>query len=200
MPYTAEHKAKTRKLIIESARVLFNRHGFNDVSIDMIMEYAGLTRGGFYNHFKCKDDLFAESVTSFLMGRGAQWREEAGIDFDNLNPDMAMQMVNSYLSKEHLKDIDGQCPMIALSSDIARSSDEVKKSYQVLLEAMVNLFQRSLGDNSRETALSLAAMCVGGMVLARTIPESELALEIQQTCKHLANDFVSTPTVKSVRM
>jgi len=59
--------------------VLFNRHGFEDVSIDMIMKAASLTRGGFYNHFKTKEALYAEAVDSFLMGRGAEWREDAGI-------------------------------------------------------------------------------------------------------------------------
>ena len=51
MPYTPEHKEKTRQRIVASARRLFNRHGFTGVSIDEIMADAGLTRGGFDNHF-----------------------------------------------------------------------------------------------------------------------------------------------------
>ena len=65
MPYTAEHKARTRARIIEAARVLFNRRGFEQVSIDEIMQHAGLTRGGFYNHFASKDELYAEAIRSF---------------------------------------------------------------------------------------------------------------------------------------
>jgi len=33
MPYTAEHKHQTRKRIVQSARRLFNRNGFAEVSI-----------------------------------------------------------------------------------------------------------------------------------------------------------------------
>ena len=44
---------------------MFNRHGFEQVSIDDIMQHVGLTRGGFYNHFKSKDELYAEAVSSF---------------------------------------------------------------------------------------------------------------------------------------
>ena len=80
MPYSSEHKQQVRAKIVESARILFNRHGFEDVTIDQIMEFAGLTRGGFYNHFNSKDALYDEAVSSFLMGRGAEWRSEAGID------------------------------------------------------------------------------------------------------------------------
>jgi len=194
MPYSAEHKEKTRAKIIETARVLFNRNGFEKVTIDMIMAEAGLTRGGFYNHFKNKEALFGAAVSSFLMGRGARWRSEAGIDMTDLKPEMAHYMIDAYLSSEHLGDLDGQCPMIALPSDVARSSPEVQNSFQELLSAMVWLFDSSIAVNGKDhhqEALSLAALCVGGMVLARTLPDSELAEEIraaaQATAKQLTD-------------
>ena len=46
MPYSHEHREKIREKVVQSARLLFNRHGFNGVSIDQIMADAGLTRGG----------------------------------------------------------------------------------------------------------------------------------------------------------
>lgn len=182
MPYSPEHKKKTRAKIIEAARILFNRHGFEDVTIDLVMTEAGLTRGGFYNHFKSKEELYSLAVSSFLMGRGAEWRTSFGIDPTNPNNNMAHQMIQGYLSNEHLGDIDGQCPMIALPSDIARSNPDVQSSYQELLSSMVWLFEQDLNSKSeiaRQKALSLAALCVGGMVLARTLPDSELANEVR---------------------
>jgi len=65
MPYPAEHATRTKKRIVDSARRLFNKHGFEPVSIDQIMGEAGLTRGGFYHHFKSKDELYAAAVSSF---------------------------------------------------------------------------------------------------------------------------------------
>jgi TetR/AcrR family transcriptional repressor of nem operon len=97
MPYSKQHKQETRAKVVESARILFNRHGFDEVSIDQVMKFARLTRGGFYNHFKSKDELYSNAVSSFLMGRGAAWRDEAGIDINSLNPEMARQMLKSYL-------------------------------------------------------------------------------------------------------
>jgi TetR/AcrR family transcriptional regulator, transcriptional repressor for nem operon len=183
VPYSSEHKQKTRSRIVESARILFNRHGFENVSIDMVMTEANLTRGGFYNHFKSKEELFAAAVSSFLMGRGAQWREAAGIDPENPEPEMASQMIAGYLSPEHLGDLDGQCPMIALPSDVARSNPEVRTAYQALLTAMVGLFETSLEErrvDAHQAALVLAALCVGGMVLARTLPDWALAEEVRK--------------------
>ena len=196
MPYSSEHKQQTRARIVERARILFNRHGFENVSIDMVMAEAELTRGGFYNHFKSKEELFAAAVASFLMGRGAQWRAAAGIDPQNPAPEMASQMIAGYLSPEHLGDLDGQCPMIALPSDVSRSNPEVRAAYQSLLTAMVGLFETSLAHRSegapqpegdaRRAALVLAALCVGGMVLARTLPDSELAEEVRKAAHHEA--------------
>ena len=54
MPYPAGHRVAVKKNIITSARKLFNRHGFENVSLSQIMAGAGLTHGGFYSYFKSK--------------------------------------------------------------------------------------------------------------------------------------------------
>lgn len=200
MPYSKDHKAKTRAHIVETARKMFNQHGFEGVSIDAIMDRAGLTRGGFYNHFKNKEALYSEAVTSFLMGRGAKWRADAGIDMTGLDPQMARQMIESYLSKDHLTDVDDQCPMIALPSDVARAKDSVGQSYQVLVEAIVSLFETGLAKQSpapREAALSIAALCIGGMVLARTVPDAQLSEDIRSAAKHTALTLTQTSSAAS---
>ena len=193
MPYSKGHKQRTRERIVEAARVLFNRHGFESVTIDQVMEAAGLTRGGFYNHFESKEQLYGEAVISFLAGRGAQWRDEAGVETSDPGPDEARRMIASYLSSEHLGDLDGQCPMIALPSDVARAGPEVRASYEVLLKAMVGLFEQSLRAKKvrpaarRKRARSLAALCVGGMVIARTLPDSGFADEVRAAALETAD-------------
>jgi len=95
-------------------------------------------------------------------------------------------MIDGYLFNEHLGDLDGQCPMIALPSDVARRDQQVQQSYQNLFSAMVNLFDHNLDTNeqqSHQDALSLAALCVGGMALARTLADAELANEVRQAAQ-----------------
>lgn len=182
MPYRPEHRSETRARIIECARILFNRHGYDNVTIDMVMQATELTRGGFYHHFRNKEALFAAAVASFLRGRGARWRAQAGIDPLQPVREDAANMLRSYLSEEHLGDVDGQCPMIALPSDVTRSGPQVREAYQHLLEAMVELYRRALPEGMADratTALALAATSVGGMVLARTLPDSALAEEVR---------------------
>lgn len=194
MPYSAEHKEQTRSRIVESARILFNRHGFNDVTIDTIMAEAGLTRGGFYTYFKNKDELFAETVGSFLSGRGAQWRNEFSVTNAKSEHAMAKQMIDGYLSSQHLGDLDGQCPLIALPSDVARQNPAVQKSYEKLFTAMVSLFETNLDgaeSDNRKNALSIAALCVGGMVLARTLATETLASEVREAAHQMANQLAA---------
>ena len=57
MPYPANHRQEMKKKIVDSARRLFNRNGFESVSITQIMKGAGLTHGGFYSYFQSKSDL-----------------------------------------------------------------------------------------------------------------------------------------------
>ena len=101
-------------------------------------------------------------------------------------------MLDSYLSEKHLGDLESQCPMIALPSDVARSTPEVQRAYQDLLTAMVWLFENSQtveSSEKRQRALSMAALCVGGMILARSIPDAELAKEVRLAAYRTATEL-----------
>jgi Bacterial regulatory proteins, tetR family len=47
---------QNRERIVDTAAPMFRESGFDRVGIDAIMKSAGLTHGGFYGHFACKDD------------------------------------------------------------------------------------------------------------------------------------------------
>lgn len=190
VPYSSEHKKRSRDRIVEAARRLFNRHGYDNVSIDQLMAAAGLTRGAFYAHFASKEDVFAAATASFLHGRGAIWRKEAGVVPDAQQVEMAQAMVKSYLSRQHLDRIEDQCPLIAYATDVSRAGEKVRESYAELLEGMVRLFELNLpeeGEAARRKANSLAALCVGGMVIARALPGNPVGEEIRQAALADAN-------------
>ena len=189
MPYTAEHKAETRKRIVQSARRLFNRHGFSEVSIDDIMAGAGLTRGGFYNHFKTKDELYAEAVTLVMECNPSDAWDDVEIDFNSQGAELARQIVDGYLSRQHYEDIDLQCPLIALPSDVARGGAAVKSAFRKVFESMVTVFSAGLEggeEAARQRAMAIATLCVGGMVLARAVDDDRLADEIRQSARAMA--------------
>lgn len=190
MPYSQEHKQETRERIIESARKLFNSKGFSEVTIDEIMEEAGLTRGGFYNHFKAKDELFVEAIEAFGKCNPADRWENIELDFSNDASTVMKQMINAYLSQEHLDNLESHCPLIALSSDISRESAIVKAAYQQVIEGMANMFETGLSSStnaeSRSRSLALVSLCIGGMIVARTLNDENLASEVRLAVRNFA--------------
>ena len=182
MPYTSEHKAEIRKRIITSARRLFNRRGFTEVSIDEIMAEVGLTRGGFYNHFASKDELYAEALLDMVNNPPKETYDGVKIDFCAAPDVLARHIIGSYLSLSHFDDVEGGCPMIALPSDVARGGEPVKRAYRQGLDAIIGVFQASQKNgckDARARAVAMATLCIGGMVLARAVDDDRFAAEIR---------------------
>lgn len=188
MPYTAEHKARTRERIIEKARAMFNRHGFEHVSIDDIMREAGLTRGGFYNHFASKDELYVEAIRSFRKCNVFATKVSALREQDREPMKLARMLVNIYLSDEVLDDVDVHCPLIAVPSDVARAGLKPRAAYTEVVDSMSSVFVRALGASAegRRKALVIVNLCVGGMVIARTTHDPELRKSIRAASRQQA--------------
>jgi TetR/AcrR family acrAB operon transcriptional repressor len=55
---TKEEAQATRKLILDTAEVVFHERGVSRSTLNDIAQAAGLTRGAIYWHFKDKADLF----------------------------------------------------------------------------------------------------------------------------------------------
>lgn len=58
--------AETKRKIIESADLLFKEYGFENVSVDSIVEKSGISKGGFYVHFDSKDALTAALIAQYV--------------------------------------------------------------------------------------------------------------------------------------
>lgn len=187
MPYTPEHKHETRQKILESARRLFNRRGFSEVSIDEIMANAGLTRGGFYRHFRDKEELYAEAVRRFLCRDAPKaWQGRPAYPRSAGKP-RGQRVVDAYFSRDHFDDRETCCPLIAVPSDVMRGSHAVKRAYRQVLEQLIDIFHADLDEpHRRERALALAALCVGGIVAARCMDDPALADDLRRAAHRQA--------------
>jgi TetR/AcrR family transcriptional regulator, transcriptional repressor for nem operon len=200
MSYPAEHRQVTKEKIVRSARRLFNRRGFDAVSIDDVMADAGLTRGGFYAYFETKGDLYAEAVTSIL--REKQILSSDAFTIDPLAVDNAAQFIRDYLSIDHFDDIDGTCPLIAFPTEFLRKEPRVRQAFETVLKVMIGVFEQALrrnGQAARDRARAIAALCVGGMVLARSIEDRALADELREAAMGIALSLGQWPRQKSDR-
>lgn len=55
-------KSRTRQRILDAAARLFASQGYEATSIEAVMGACGLTRGGFYAHFRSKAELCREAL------------------------------------------------------------------------------------------------------------------------------------------
>lgn len=61
--------SKKHRLILDKAIEVFTQKGFEETSMDVVAEYAGVSKRTIYNHFKSKDNLFKEIVKEFITAR-----------------------------------------------------------------------------------------------------------------------------------
>jgi TetR/AcrR family transcriptional regulator, transcriptional repressor for nem operon len=188
MPYSSAHRQKVRQNIIDSARRLFNRHGFDGVSIDGIMAGAQLTHGSFYSYFASKGELYTEVMACFLTD--PHWKNTwEGIHIDMDAAALGPQIIRAYLSRQHFEDVENSCPMVALPSDVARSGKSAQHAFETAFKAMVKILEQGSSNNDhshRMVAQAVAALCVGGMVVARAVADRTLADELRGACMAVA--------------
>ncbi len=191
MPYPAHHREHVRKRIVQSARRLFNRHGFENVSVNQIMASAGLTRGGFYTYFKSKSDLYIEALSCFFTDPkwSGTWER---VEIDLNGPQVGPQIVRAYLSRQHLEAAEDSCPMVALPSDVARAGRDARRAFEAVFNAMCGFLQGDVQTHRKSaatTAQAIAALCIGGMVVARAMDDRRLATRLTDACTAVALDL-----------
>jgi TetR/AcrR family transcriptional regulator, transcriptional repressor for nem operon len=188
MPYPAGHRTETKKKIVDSARRLFNRHGFEQVSLDDIMLGAGLTRGGFYSYFRSKSDLYVEALSCFFTD--PEWKNcWEGVEVNLKSTDVGSQVIRAYLSRQHFEDVENSCPMVALPVDVTRGDLRLKRAFETVFAAMVSILERSMNGSGRSAhsrAQAVAALCIGGMVVARALESRASADAVRDACMHVA--------------
>jgi AcrR family transcriptional regulator len=152
------------------------------------MAGAGLTHGGFYSYFKSKSDLYAEVLGCFFTD--PHWKScWEGVHVDLSSTDVGSQVVRAYLSRQHYEDVENSCPMVALPTDVARSGVDARRAFETVFKAMVSVLERSLtedGKPQRATAQGIAALSIGGMIVARTMVDRALADELRAACMAVA--------------
>jgi TetR/AcrR family transcriptional repressor of nem operon len=196
MGVQTHHREQVRQKIILSALQLFNRHGFTAASIDDIMAGAGMTRGGFYSYFQSKSELYAETISCFVT------EKQEDIASSEKASDRAVTLLRDYLSHQQLDQLEASCPLIGLPNDVSRTDQSVREAQESALRMMVDTFERGMSPNgqpSRQVALSLTALCLGGMVLARAIEDRKLAEELREATMAVAmqlGDFTIDPSVQ----
>ncbi|HEY3696432.1 helix-turn-helix domain-containing protein [Phenylobacterium sp.] len=169
MRVSRERVAENRMRILEAASRLFRAHGFEAVTVAEVMKAAGLTHGGFYGHFKSKDDLIAQALAHVLAAAAPS------------EVDLA-DYAATYLSPSHRDDLAGGCPTAGLGGETIRQPPEARAAMTAGLRRQIERFiQGAPGDGPaerRRAAIGSWAAMVGAVILARLSDDPELSDEM----------------------
>lgn len=186
----ASAKDITHERIVSAASRAIRRSGYGGTGVADIMKEAGLTHGAFYAHFASRDVMLAEAANHAGAESIARARELVA----TLPAELSLEaLIQSYLSQEHLKDIECGCPVAALVSEMPRQSAEVRRVATSRIKDMIDLVAGEVPAKSaadaREQGLATVAMMVGALVLARAVDDPALSEALRAT----ALKFLTAP-------
>lgn len=167
MKVSREQFAENREKILEAAGRLFREHGFERVTVAEVMKAAGLTHGGFYGHFKSKNDLIAQTL--------ARSNEDAStlslVDY-----------AHRYLSRQHCDDKAGGCTIAGLGPEVLHQSPEARAAVTHRVKAQIEKLALGAPGKTdaerRRAAIGGWAAMVGALLLARVTDDAELGDEV----------------------
>ena len=185
MRYATGHKAETRQAILLHAAAGLREQGVRGIGVAAIMQRAGLTHGGFYQHFASRDDMVAAAVTH-MFEEGAALLN-AGEDLPA--PDRLVRFLDRYLSAAHVARLARGCPVPTLASELPHMSEDARTNYRDGVAALVSRLAALLGECGRAEpdalARSMLSELVGAVALARAQGIAEAAETLAASRRHV---------------
>ncbi len=165
-----------KETIIHESLRLFSLKGFLSTSINDILEAANTSKGGFYNHFASKEDLFFE----VLIEARRIWRERCLSGLDDIDsPTVKIKKLLENYRDRYLKDTEnlpGGCIFVTFSVELpdqrAHLAKEVNKGFVGLKNLLKRLLDegKELGELSSDVSTNaVTEMLFAGMVGASVI-------------------------------
>jgi TetR/AcrR family transcriptional regulator, transcriptional repressor for nem operon len=183
--YDSEHRERTRQRILQVAAAAIRKQGISRIALADVMSGAELTHGGFYLHFKSKDDLIAEAITYMFDERYGRFLER----FSDADAQEALSaFIDFYLSVPHLEAPERGCPVPTLASDVAHLPDDARRRFvagvALLIDGLAALLERAGVADPRQQANSMLAELAGSLNLARTLGGGSSVTEALEASRH----------------
>jgi TetR/AcrR family transcriptional repressor of nem operon len=190
MNQKTKQKQMSRAAIATSAAALLRERGIRASSVMDVMKGAGLTVGGFYNHFDSKEELFVETL-----------RNAASVNWDHLlksakgdSPrSRTLSVIRQYLSRDHRDNKETGCLLPSAAPEVARAGEPYRSALEQELSGFVSSLANMLdaGAESREKALGLIALMYGGLSLSRAVADTRLSDQFLRAAKKLAEQVLA---------
>lgn len=178
--------------IVQAASKMLRDRGIEQTSVMDLMRAAGLTNGGFYRHFKSKEELIAEATRK-------TYRELIAIMQERLEKHGAQAAVSAYvddyLSGAHVDAPEEGCAIAAYGTEAAREGSAVRQAFAEGMAQVLSLLAEGMPGpkaQRRERATELQALMTGAVVMARTAGDVELSAKILNSARRRAAQLIGS--------
>lgn len=172
MRYQPEHKTRTRDRIVRNAARKLRAEGLSGPGVASVMKASGLTVGGFYKHFRSKEELLADAIAQGF----SEFSDKVYSSLQNVPPeDRWKAVVRWYLSPGHCNRPGTGCPVVTLAPEIARGKLRVRKRTAGLMKELTDRWAEFMPgvtakERERNFFVIFSAMA-GAVAIARLFPE-----------------------------
>ena len=187
MRYEPEHKTRTRDRIVRNAARKLRAEGLSGPGVASVMKASGLTVGGFYKHFRSKDELLAEAIAQGF----SESSEKIRSSLQNVpREERWKEIVRRYLSTEHCERPETGCPVAALAPEIARAKLSVRKRIAALMKDWVEFMPGSTAAERERNFFVIFSAMAGAVSIARILTEpADRQKVLASTRDHLLHSF-----------
>ena len=203
MRYVEDHRRQTHSRIVENASYGLRLKGAKGLSVVDLMKLAGLTHGGFYNHFDSRAALVGEAIAFAMDQMTERWKKLAN---GKANGERFEALIADYLSPRHRDDPKHGCALPTLAVDVARSSpgeqQALASTLKMMIDVLVELFPGEPPRQARQLAMGAIATMVGSIVLSRAVGAGKLSDRILDAGRKTAGGRIRKPqrrTIKAMR-
>ena len=161
MRYVGDHRRQTHSRIVENASYGLRQNGAEGLSVVELMKLAGLTHGGFYNHFESRAALVGEAIAFAMDQMVERWKKLAN---RKASGDRFETLIADYLSSRHRDNPRQGCALPALAADVARSSPSEQRALASKLEEMIDILVEVLPAERPQPARQIATSAIATMV------------------------------------
>lgn len=185
MRYPESHKESVRARIVDAASRALRAGGIDGVSIPKLMKLVGLSHGGFYSHFRDRDELVSEAVLAAGEEQAERTLAEAAKPPE--------ERFRGYLSKAHVDHPEFGCVLAALGTEASRQTPPIRRAFASISRGFLRRIETVLHPKSEPGTLSneaidTATRMVGALVLARLVQDDSLAERILEAARHRPDD------------
>jgi len=190
MNQKTKQKQSSRDAITASAAALLRERGIKASSVMEVMKGAGLTVGGFYNHFDSKEELFVETLRNAASANWDHLLKSANGDSPRSR---TMSVIRRYLSRKHRDNKETGCLLPSAAQEVAREGEPYRSALEKELSGFVSSLASMLdaGVDGRKKALGLIAMMYGALSLSRAVAGTRLSDEFLRAGKKLGEQVLA---------